>query len=102
MNTKTFVSKINKLYKQENGYTMADNGYRVRVTKECGDNVIELGHTYFYTSQAHVESTAETVRAYAKGLGLQISLDPIGDKKFNTRTWPKDSWATQLYRIDIE
>lgn len=98
MNARQFASKINKAYKVDTQSSMTDNGYRIRVTAECkamGDEYVEIGATYFYKIQGNPEFVAKTAEIYIP----EVKLEAVGNKHYNDRPWPNDSWATQIYKV---
>lgn len=103
MKVTTFANRIRRFY-QEDGVKMEDNGYRIRVTKECkaqGDDVVELGSSYFYRHQASVNRTRDEVIFYAEHLGYEVEMEPVAGVRYRDRHWPKTSWATQLFRLKV-
>ena len=98
MNARQFTSKLNKVYKTDNQFSMTDDGYRIRVTAECkamGDEYVEIGATYFYKIQGNPEFMAKTAETYIP----EVKLEAVSTKRYNDRPWPKDSWATQIYKV---
>ena len=98
MNAKQLVSKINREYAKENGATMTDNGYRLRVTSECtarGPEYFEAAGSYFYQVQGKPEYAASLIYFYAP----DVKFAQVDRVRFNDRPWPKTSWATQIYKI---
>lgn len=97
MKTKQLVTKIKKAYEADCGCKMEEYGPRIKFVAE---GRVELGCTYFYTSQARMRP--EVLVTYAKEAGVEIALRPLGEMEFKTMAWPKTSWATQLYEVVIK
>jgi hypothetical protein len=96
------AQKVNRAFRIENDDLMKSNGYRVRVTPECvqeGYDVVEIGASYFYRSQARISAAFETVNYYAQKTGEEIRFEAVTEVRFDDANWPKTSWATVLARI---
>ena len=109
MNTRTLVTKVKNAIAKDHEVLVSelpeDYGYRYRITnetKQLGNDVVEVGSTYFYQSQARVESRADDFKLYANSLGINVTMTPVHDNvRFNNASWPKTSWATLFYHVRI-
>ena len=83
----------------------SDLGIRFRITaetKKLGDNVIEVGSSYFYQFDEDVQKVADDFVFYAQHLGINVTLNPLHDNiRFNDAPWPKTSWATLPYEMTL-
>ena len=93
---------IRRIYAATNGYRMQDNGYRIRITPECvqeGHDVVEIGASYFYRSQANIPAAINNVTFYADKVEEGVGFETISEIHYDDANWPKTSWATVLARI---
>ena len=108
MKVTTLIRRIKKVWAADMGYEtvkewQTDNDVRLRVTKEArfeGDKVIEVGTSYFYEVQGRPAQNARNFEIYSDHIGIPVELVPVSPRiKFSMATWPKTSWATQLFEV---
>jgi len=119
MTDKQFV----KTYKQERFETTSssvlaeDHGFRLRQTartKQAGPDIWELATTYFYTNQNSTLRALHELQTLAErenmvimvikvgyyGQRIGAILNPTKDHiQFDTKPWPKSSWASLFISI---
>ena len=111
MKVTTLISMIKKVWAADMGYEtvkewQTDNDVRLRVTKAArfeGDNVIEVGTSYFYEVQGRPKHNARNFEIYSNHIGIPVELVPVSDKiDFSMKPWAKTSWATQLFEVNFQ
>lgn len=97
------AQRVNRAYSVLNeGTKLEDNGYRIRASIAAarrGKDVVEIGSSYFYRSQANTSAAFDIVTYYAKKFDEEISFEAITEVRYDDANWPKTSWATVLVRI---
>lgn len=102
--TKQMTAKqlINDFLMNEYGTTnkkeLADN-WGVQIVSK-GGNKFEIGTTYFYPSQNSTERKVEHLTEFAQSNGFKVTAQDNGCVEFDTKPWPKRSWATMIVSVE--
>ena len=111
MKVTTLIARVKKAWAADMGYEtvkewQTDNDVRLRVTKAAkfeGENVIEVGTSYYYEVQGRPQHNATDFETYAESVGVEVELTPVSNKiNFAMAAWPKTSWATQLFEVKFK
>lgn len=69
-----------------------------RVTKS--DGRYEVGTSFYYRTNNSTARLVDEIRVYAEANGFSVDCD--GSIDFNTKPWPKTSWATSVINVSIK